>query len=217
MADSQTITMRQPTRDSVAGYQFDAVISEQHGQRLTVTKNPIETGVSIADHCFVEGATLTIVGSVSDMQVTSDVNMYDSSIGRSNDAYQLLCDLETQLATKVIEPFQIVTSVKVYDDMVMTEIEMQRDKQSSRLGRFQMRFEQLIRVDTVETDYQALAATGRSVAPKNNGGNQQGGEPKPDDAAAANKAAAQSTLATLGKTLSAGWDKLKQKLGGGGA
>lgn len=190
--------MRQPTRNSVAGWQFDAVLKEEHGQKLTVTKNPIETGVSISDHCYIDGAVLSLVGSVADIRMANAPDMYDPSIGRSNDAYQQLCDLENQLATKQLEPFEIVTSVKVYTNMVMTEIKMERDKTTSLLGRFEMSFEQIVTVDSQITTYQAVGAVGRSAAPKKNSGKQQAAAPKDDQAKAANAAASKSTAATLG-------------------
>jgi hypothetical protein len=198
MADPQAVSMRQPTRTSVAGWQFDAVLKEEHGQKLTVTKNPIETGVSISDHCYIDGSMLTLVGSVADIRMANAPDMYDPSIGRSNDAYQQLCDLENQLATKQLEPFEIVTSVKVYTNMVMTEIKMERDKTTSLLGRFEMSFEQIVTVDSQITTYQAIGAVGRSVAPKKNSGKQQAAAPKPDEAKAAQAAAAKSTSATFG-------------------
>jgi Dit-like tail protein len=198
MADPQAVSMRQPTRTSVAGWQFDAVLKEEHGQKLTVTKNPIETGVSISDHCYIDGSMLTLVGSVADIRMANAPDMYDPSIGRSNDAYQQLCDLENQLATKQLEPFEIVTSVKVYTNMVMTEIKMERDKTTSLLGRFEMSFEQIVTVDSQITTYQAVGAVGRSVAPKKNSGKVQAPAPANDQAKAAQAAAAKSTSATFG-------------------
>jgi hypothetical protein len=177
MATTDTVTLRQRTRDSVAGLQFDAVISEQHSQRLQVTENPIETGVSIADHCFVEGADLQLVASVADLKMLNAAGGYESSSGRSNFAYQKLADLERQLAQNELQPFEIVTSVKVYRRMVMTEITMSRDKSTPLLGRFQMTFKQIITVDTQKTQYTPLPGkTARSASPKKEAGTQQ---PKP--------------------------------------
>ena len=107
MADSQTITMRQRVRDTLVlpstaqGYlQFDAVISEEHGQKLTVTENPTELGVNISDHCYVDEATLTIVGSVADVAMPNAAAGYASEIGRSNSAYLAnFAALENLLAT----------------------------------------------------------------------------------------------------------------------
>ncbi len=177
MATLDTVTLRQRSRGSVAGLQFDAVISEQHSQRLQVTENPIETGVSIADHCFVEGAELQLVASVADLKMLNAAGGYESSIGRSNYAYQKLADLERQLAMNELQPFEIVTSVKVYRRMVMTEIQMMRDKTTPLLGRFQMSFKQIITVDTQRARYTPLPGkTARAAAPKKEAGTQQ---PKP--------------------------------------
>lgn len=178
MATTDTVTLKQRTRDSVAGMQFDAVISEQHSQRLQVTENPIETGVSIADHCFVEGAELQLTASVADVKMANAAGGYESSIGRSNYAYQKLADLERKLAQNELEPFEIVTSVKVYKRMVMTEIQMSRDKMTSLLGRFQMTFKQIITIDTQRVAYTPLpGATSRSATAKKDAGTQQPKQP----------------------------------------
>jgi hypothetical protein len=177
MASFDTVTLKQQSRGTVAGLQFDAVISELHTQRLQVTENPIETGVNIADHCFVEASELQLVASVADIKMQNAAGGYDSSIGRSNYAYQKLADLERQLAQNELQPFEIVTSVKVYRRMVMTEIQMSRDKTTPLLGRFQMSFKQIITVDTQNVSYTPLAgSTARSASPRKDSGNLQ---PKP--------------------------------------
>lgn len=221
MAVTDTITMRPRTRDAlvipsfdyVDYMQFDAVISEQHGQKLTVTENPTELGVNISDHCYVEPSDLQLVGSIADIRMPNAVDGYDSSIGRSNSAYQQLCTLQEQLATNMLQPFDIITSVKTYNNMVMTEIEMSRDKTTPLLGRFTMTFKQVITVNTQTTQYAAIGSTGRSAAPKQNNGNQQGKAPNADETNAATKQSLIITGAKLGKNLV---NKVKNYLSGGG-
>ena len=219
MAVTDTITMRPRSRDAlvipsfdyVDYMQFDAVISEQHGQKLTVTDNPTELGVNISDHCYVEPSDLQLVGSIADVRMPNSVDGYDSSIGRSNSAYQQLCTLQEQLATNMLQPFDIITSVKTYNNMVMTEIQMSRDKNTPLLGRFTMTFKQVITVDTQVTQYTAVGSTGRSAAPKQNSGNQQAKTPNKDEANAATKQSLIVSGAKLGKNLV---DKAQKFLGG---
>jgi hypothetical protein len=169
-----TVTLRPVTRDTVAGMQFDAVLSEEHGQKLAVTENPIEKGVSIADHCYMEQATLTLKASVSDIRLPNAPDIYAQSLGRSNHAYMMLVSLQQRLANKELEPFDIMTSVKTYPDMVLTELSMSRDKTTAFLGRFTMVFKQIITIDTQMVPYQAQAGpVRRSAAPKQQQGEQQ--------------------------------------------
>jgi hypothetical protein len=182
MALTDTVTMRQNTRATLdaqgLALQFDAVISEQHGQRLQVTENPTEKGVTISDHCWVEGATLALIASVADIRMPSAASGYDSPSGRSNYAYQRLADLENRLAENTLQPFEIITSVKTYTDMVMTEITVMRDKNTPLLGRFNMSFRQIVVVSTQTTTYTAIEGPPRrSASPTKNSGQQQPAEP----------------------------------------
>ena len=206
MATNDTITMRPRSRDALVipilgqqtYMQFDAVISEEHGQKLTVTENPTELGTKINDHCYVDAAELSLTGSVSDIKMPNAVEGYDAAIGRSNSAYQQLVALEAQLSTNDLQPFDIITSVKTYSSMVLTEISMKRDNKSPLLGRFEMKFRQIITVETQVTTYKALGKTGRSAAKKQDNGKQQGPAPTPAQAAAVNQSAGKTIFTTLG-------------------
>jgi hypothetical protein len=200
MALTETVTMRQNTRATLdaqgLGLQFDAVISEQHGQRLQVTENPTEKGVNISDHCYVEGATLSLVASVADVRMPNAADGYDSPSGRSNYAYQRLADLENRLAENKLQPFEIVTSMKTYSDMVMTEIAVMRDKTSPLLGRFNMNFRQIVIVDTQTSTYVPVAGPPRrSASPTKNSGQQQPSDPTEQQAA--NSAKTKSDLESI--------------------
>jgi hypothetical protein len=176
----ERVTIRQNV-EGAEPLQFDVVIQEQHGQRLQVTENPIETGVSIADHCYMEGATLSIIGSVSDIKMPNAAAGYDSlATGRSNFAWQRLTWLQEDLARNRLQPFDILTSVKLYTNMVMTDISMTRDRTTAFLGRFTMGFKEIITVETVVTTFPARQGrTLRSVAPTQNQGSKQA--PAPTD------------------------------------
>ena len=185
---AETVTMRQIPRLTLdpgnLGLQFDAVMQETHGQRLQVTENPVETGVSISDHCYVEGATLSLVASIADIRMPSAAAGYDSPSGRSNYGYQRLCEIERQLARNELQPFEIITSVKTYDHMVLTEISMTRDKTTPQLGRFNMNFREVITVDTARTTYvREPGRVRRSASPTKDGGSQQPGTPTDQEAA----------------------------------
>jgi hypothetical protein len=184
MATMETVTMRQNTRATLdaqgLALQFDAVISETHGLRLTVTENPVESGVNIADHCYVEGATLALVGSIADVKMPNAAGGYESPSGRSNYGYQRLCDIERRLASNELQPFEIITSVKTYSDMVMTEISMARDRTTPFLGRFTMSFREIVIVNLQEvTGVPEVGRPRRSATPTKNSGQQQA--PAPSD------------------------------------
>jgi hypothetical protein len=218
MATLEKVMLRQIPRDAIRvedigggdpiDLQFDAVISEQHGQRLTVTDNPIETGVNISDHCFVEGVQIQLVASVSDIRMPNAPNYYASTRGRSNYAYQVLADLQNQLSENLLSPFAVITSVKTYTNMVMTEISMSRDKTTARLGRFTMSFRQIITVDTNTASYVSEPGPKRrSSAPPKDGGKDQAPDPNADQQKAIEKSAA-DVIFSKGKDALSGIGKL---------
>jgi hypothetical protein len=174
----ERVTIRQNIEDDTP-LQFDVVIQEQHGQKLQVTENPIETGVSIADHCYLEGAELSLIGSISDIKMPNAAAGYDNcTVGRSNVGYQRLCDLERGLAKNSLKPFEIITSVRTYSNMVMTDISMTRDRNTAFLGRFTMSFREIFFVETVTAPLPARPqSVKRSVAPVANQASQQGKTP----------------------------------------
>jgi hypothetical protein len=169
MAQRERVTIRRAANDERSAFwnqiQFDVVVQESHAQRLNVTENPIETGVSVADHCFLEPASLSLIGSVSDCKMMNAAEGYDNlALGRSNFAYERLLDLERDMALNNIQMFEIVTSVRTYRNMVMTDITMTRDVTSAFIGRFTMSFREVITVRTQLTRYEQFRRDKRHTA-----------------------------------------------------
>jgi len=138
---------------NIAGLTFDAVISESHVSELQVTENPIETGVAIADHCFMRPLRVTINAVVSDLKLPSASNIYDGSpSGRVRRAYEMLQQLQTDLAGNVSQPFSVATGLRTYDNMVVVSLSATQDVTTARLLAFTA---ELVQVITVSTAYAA--------------------------------------------------------------
>ena len=128
------------TKKSIGGIELDAVLSETHNNQVRLTKNPVELGADITDHAIVEPKRINIVAQVSDTplgaaafgQIVDLVTgLFGTStsqnITRSNAAYNAIVQLMEQR-----EPIEVQTKLKLYQNMVITNLSTAQDKDSSR-------------------------------------------------------------------------------------
>lgn len=134
---------------SIGELTFDAVFSEQHDNTLEVTDNPVESGVVITDHAFMLPTKVVIQAGVSDLllrELPSD--KYASSISRSRRAYELLLELQ-----KRAEPFDVVTGLKVYKNMLCLNLRAEQDKDTAYILGFTAELREVIIVSTQVVKY----------------------------------------------------------------
>lgn len=91
----------------------DVTIREDHEDRMTVTRHPVERGTPISDHAYLEPAGLTMEVAWSD---ASD------SILSARGAYAALLALQAQA-----EPFFVMTGKRLYRDMLIESISATTD------------------------------------------------------------------------------------------
>lgn len=140
------------TKKSIGGIELDAVITEAHSNVVTLTKNPVELGADISDHAIIQPKVLNITAQVSDTplgaaafgQILDTVTgLFGSSttqnLTRSNAAYNAMVQLmETR------EPISVQTKLKLYQDMIITNLSVTQDKDSSRIVMFNLTIEEVI-------------------------------------------------------------------------
>tara|TARA_R110000744_G_scaffold20470_1_gene53731 strand:- start:4850 stop:5464 length:615 start_codon:yes stop_codon:yes gene_type:complete len=144
------------TKKSIGGVELDAVLSETHSNQIRLTKNPIELGADITDHAIIEPKKLSIVAQVSDTplgtaafaQIVDLVTgLFGTStsenITRSNAAYNAMVQL-----MELREPIEIQTKLKLYTDMIITNITTTQDKNSSRIVLMSITIEEVIIVES---------------------------------------------------------------------
>lgn len=143
------------TQKSIGGIQLDAVISETHNTDITITRNPIELGAKITDNAIVEPKKVTIVADVSDTPlnplagtqvIESDGRVGSSTtsnITRSNAAYAAIVELAEKR-----EPIQLQTKLKLYENMLITNINVTQDKDTSRIVSMNITLEEIIIVES---------------------------------------------------------------------
>ena len=114
----------------------DVVVREQHESDLTITTNPVEFGAAVSDHAYVEPKKLML-----DAVMASRVG--PAAVGA---AYQSLLRLQ-----EAREPFDIITGLTLYRDMLIERITVNRDSRFATVLYFTAECREVIIVDTETT------------------------------------------------------------------
>ena len=170
------------TQKAIGDIQLDAVISESHTNEVSLTSNPVEIGAEITDHAVVQPKRLNILAEVSDTPmglaafgqiVDSVTGLFGTSttdnITRSNAAYNALIQSQEER-----EPIEIQTKLKLYTNMIITNVSVQQDKNTSRIVRMSIDVQQVIItqsevVQLTEEQLQAGSATEQASPPEKSG------------------------------------------------
>lgn len=140
------------TQKSIGGIQLDAVLSETHSNTVRLTKNPVELGADITDHRVIEPKRVNILASVSDtpLGTAAFAQIVDlvtglfgtatsDNITRSNAAYNAMVQLQ-----EIGEPVNIQTKLRLYENMIITNISTTQDAASSRIVQMNIAAEEVI-------------------------------------------------------------------------
>lgn len=142
---------------SMGGLVFDAVFEESHLSELEVTDNPVETGVVVSDHAFMLPYRCRLVAGVSDTPLKNiPGDQFASSYSRSYRAFQLLNTLQVSA-----EPFDVVTGLRLYKNMICAKIHAEQDKDSAHILYFIAELREVIIVGTKTVTYSPRQASQR--------------------------------------------------------
>lgn len=114
---------------SIGGITIDAYIQEGHRKVANVTNYPIEDGSFIADHVIQRPDVVNIQGLVSKSILGSSA----ASNSRILDTYETLVFLK-----ELGLPITVVTGLKVYEDMVITNLDINRTARNGQSLPFRM-------------------------------------------------------------------------------
>lgn len=153
------------TTRTIGTIQLDAVLSEEHGSVVSITKNPVEAGADITDHAIVQPKKLSIRGVVSDSPlglaafgqlIDSVTRLFGTSttdnLTRSQQAYEAMLFLMEQR-----EPIEVTTGLRQYKNMLITSLNSVQDKNSSRIVVMELGLEEIVLVISVTKDIPAEA------------------------------------------------------------
>lgn len=144
------------SKKSIGGIQLDGILIESHSNRVKLSRNPVEIGADVTDHAIVEPKKVSVTAAITDTplglaalgQIVDLVTglfgtSTSSNITRSKAAYNALVQLQEQR-----EPITLQTKLKLYEGMVITDINTSQDKDSSRSVELVIVFEELILTET---------------------------------------------------------------------
>jgi hypothetical protein len=159
---------------SVGGLVFDATFEETHQSELEVTDNPVETGVVVSDHAFMKPLRVTISAGVSDVLLNPrNADPFATGGSRSRQAFDLLKKLQASA-----EPFDVQTGLRLYQNMICTNIRTSQDKDTANVLVFEAELREVIIVSTQTVTYppRKAGSTTRQGKAKTQKGEQQGSQ-----------------------------------------
>jgi len=142
----------------IGGIVLDASIRETHKAPSKVTENPVEEGAKVTDHVQIDPITLTIEGMISDsplgLPVIGNIQNFISTAAsffgkasRSVDAYERFLKLREDR-----EPFDVITGLKRYENMILEDFQVDRDRQKANAIYFIATLKQIRIVASETTD-----------------------------------------------------------------
>jgi hypothetical protein len=158
---------------------FDGIIRESHSKRASISKNPMETGVNLADHAIMEPDELTLEIAVSDTPLLMGPDGQPSSptadnaitfTGSARRSVSAWAELEEWMAAFV--PFDVVTGLKTYKSLLIASINADQDKDSSGALYVTAQLQQVLFASTATVVYPARAKkkpTRQASKPVDNG------------------------------------------------
>lgn len=151
MSDVQILFGANKTK-SIGGIEIDAFVTENHKRSCVATEYPVEDGSVFTDHIHVNPDTLSITGVVGSSKIANQ----EGGFTRVFDVYQELSDLIDKK-----EPVTIVTGLKVYDNMVLENFSVDRDKSTGSSLNFSLDARQIKVIQT-----QSIAIPKSKLIPK---------------------------------------------------
>lgn len=110
-------------KTNIGGYFFDGFLNIKHEKRTVITTNPVETGASIADHAYIEPATLTMSIAVSDVHTSLLSGQFEGpSDIRHVNAWNVLKQLQEDRI-----PCSVLTKLGLYNNMLIESLSAEDD------------------------------------------------------------------------------------------
>ncbi len=171
-----------PVKQSQIGtVTVDAAVSEKHSFASTPTRNPVEEGAKVTDHVELEPVRLSIQGMISDspldFQILNNIAKGDfkaigksfkdglnNSLGktsRSIEQFEALLQLQ-----KSRQPFEVITGLKIYKDMILTSLDIDRTATTGKALHFTAEMEQIRIVSSQVIGKESLGKGVKNLASK---------------------------------------------------
>jgi hypothetical protein len=162
------------TNAKIGTITLDASLTESHKFTNKLTQNPVENGSTVTDHVIGMPFKLSISGMVSNAKANileAAPNALSALIGKtdSEKAREALVNLVNLLDLKKNNKLiTVVTSLKSYNDMIITSLTFPRNNKIGDALLFNIELEQIL-VTESETTYRAAADTDKAGKRQNKG------------------------------------------------
>jgi len=180
-------------KKTIGGVVIDGVISEIHDRKWRTTDHPVEFGADITDHTIIEPRLLTINGEITDTPlggaafsaIIDSVSRFGTSTTeggtRSQQGYLALVAL-----ADLRETISVQTRLVLYENMIITGIQVGQNKDTSRTVKFAMTLKEIFIVESEVTELPAeqleAGKTQDQATSTKNSGKVEGEEIDPDSA-----------------------------------
>ena len=136
---------KEPTKIGVI--ECDVLIEQEITLSSEVTEHPVEDGFPVADHVIRKPIKLAMTIAISNMPVTWYDRFGGDGPDRMSDAISKLEEIY-----KAAEPITIATSEKLYEDMVMTDCRIPKNRENGKILRVPLEFTQIRKVEVKTAD-----------------------------------------------------------------
>ena len=132
---------------------FDATVTEDHVLSAEIAEHPVETGVDVTDHVRIKPRKLVLSVKTSDSPLAGGLLGSIGSIAAGlSSTFGLSRTLENYQTLRTLffsrVPFNIVTGIDVYENMLMESISIPRSVDSDGELRFNIVAREIYFVDT---------------------------------------------------------------------
>jgi len=131
---------------------LDASIDESHNYQALVTSNPVETGAKVTDNVLINPLTLSITGFITDTPIKLLFGLLDNNNESGSGSLSATAHQDLLILFKNKQPFQVVTGLDIYKDMVITRLTFPRNNKTGRSLRFNCQLVQILRATFLEQD-----------------------------------------------------------------
>jgi len=154
-----------PRTYGIGGVEFDTILSEEHYSEVAISRNPVETGLSVTDNIAALPQRLVIEGVVTSSSSAFglvDYGIQGAAAGLANklggafgkdfgfgqkvrNAWDLMLAMQQQGGRFIVE-----TQLKVYGNMAIVSLTTKQDKQAPDHIRFTVSLQEVLIVQTAE-------------------------------------------------------------------
>jgi hypothetical protein len=114
---------------AIGGVFVDVVLREEHAAEMEIAEHPVERGAKISDHAWRKPYSVTLESVIDETRAMSS---YEALLG----------------VQKTAEPFDLMTGLKVYENMLVKRLTPTRDLDHARVLYFTADLQEVIIVST---------------------------------------------------------------------